>query len=78
MPDRLPDQPARPDQFTRARAIFETALESDSGDRGRLLDEACGHESALRATVERMLRADEAPHALLDGGPVFAADPLRR
>ena len=66
MRDRLPDQPIRPDEFTRARAIFETALESDSVDRDRLLDEACGHDAALRATVERMLSADEVPHALLD------------
>ena len=37
-------------------------------------DDACGDDAALRATVERMLRADEAPHALLDGGPVLTND----
>jgi serine/threonine-protein kinase len=74
MRDRLPDQPVRPDDFTRARAIFETALESDSADRDRLLDDTCGQNAALRSTVERMLSADEVPHALLDGGPVLAGD----
>ena len=37
-------------------------------------DDACGEDAALRATVERMLRADESPHALLDGGPVLTSD----
>ena len=64
-----------PDEFTRARAIFESALETDDGaDRYRLLRDACGDDTALRATVERMLKADEAPHALLDGGPVLTVD----
>jgi len=74
MPDRPPDLRGRPHGFTRARGIFESALESDSAGRARLLDAACGDDAALRTTVERMLRADEAPHALLDGGPVLADD----
>jgi hypothetical protein len=74
MPDRHPEPPVRPDEFTRARAIFEAVLETDSADRDCLLDDACGQDPALRATVEGMLRADEAPHALLDGGPVLARD----
>ncbi len=71
MPDRLA---AQPDEFTRARAIFESALETDGADRNRLLHDACGDDAALRATIERMLRADETPHALLDGGAVLARD----
>ncbi len=41
-----------------------------------MLREACGSDAALRATLERMLRADGTPHPLLDGGVVFAARPL--
>lgn len=74
MADRRLNQSANPYAFTRARAIFETALESDSADRARLLDDACGQDDVLRATVERMLSADEVPHALLDGGPVIDRD----
>ena len=74
MPDRLPNQSGSPDEFTRARAIFESALDTESAERNRLLRDACGDDTALRATVERMLKADEAPHALLDGGPVLTDD----
>jgi serine/threonine protein kinase/Tol biopolymer transport system component len=74
MADRLPNDPSSPHAFTRARAIFESALETDGPDRDRLVRDACGNDATLRATVERMLRADEAPHVLLDGGPVLISD----
>ena len=74
MADLLPHEPSRLHAFTRARAIFESALETDGPERERLVRDACGDDATLRATVERMLRADEAPHALLDGGPVLTSD----
>jgi serine/threonine-protein kinase len=74
MADRLPDQSGSPSAFMRARAIFESALATDGVERERLLEDSCGNDGALRATVERMLRADKAPHALLDGSPVLARD----
>ena len=74
MADRLLDQPAHSSAFTRARAIFESALAADGAERERLLDDSCGTDGVLRTTVERMLRADVAPHALLDGGPALARD----
>lgn len=74
MADRLPNEPSSPHAFARARAIFESALETDGPDRDRLVRDACGNDATLRATVERMLKADEAPHVLLDGGPALTSD----
>ena len=74
MADLLPHEPSRLHAFTRARAIFESALETDGPERERFVRDACGNDATLRATVERMLTADEAPHVLLDGGPVLTSD----
>ncbi len=54
----------------RLRELFEAA----SAERGAAREALLRRESddALRATVERMLDADSAPHALLDR-PLFAA-----
>jgi hypothetical protein len=56
MADLLPHEPSRLHAFTRARAIFESALETDGPERERLVRDACGNDATLRATVERMLR----------------------
>jgi serine/threonine-protein kinase len=74
MADRLPDQRVSSDQFTRARAIFESAVETHGAERDRFLRDACGDDTGLRATVERMLRADDAPHVLLDAGPMLTVN----
>jgi serine/threonine-protein kinase len=74
MPDRPPDHVASPDDFSRARAIFESLVDADLGERERLLGDACADDGELRAMVRRMLDADGAPHALLDAGPVLASD----
>ena len=74
MSDRHLDQPPAADTFARARAIFESALEAGGAERDRLLHDSCAGDAALRATVVRMLSADKAPHALLDGGAVLATD----
>ncbi len=74
MPDRLPHQFINVDEFKRARALFESALDTDPAERNRLLDDACDGDAPLRATVELMLRADATPHHLLDDGPVLSHD----
>ncbi len=74
MLDHSPDDPVSPDEFPRARAIFESVLGIDGAERERLLHDACAGDPGLRTTVERMLRADEAPHDLLDGGRVLTSD----
>jgi serine/threonine-protein kinase len=74
MPDRLPDRSASAADFTRARAIFESALDAGPGATDRLVRDACGADAALRALVEQMLKADRAPHSLLDDGPILASD----
>ena len=74
MADRLPHEPSRLHAFTRARVIFESALETAGPERERLVRDACGNDATLRATVEQMLKADEAPHVLLDGGPALTSN----
>lgn len=59
-----------PSAFLRARAIFESALDSPAADRGRLIEEACSGDTHLQAAVQAMLRADAGPHAVLDGTPM--------
>ncbi len=46
--------------------IFAAALEVLPGARAALLDDACGEDAALRRAVEALLKAAEAPDALLD------------
>ena len=74
MPDRLPNHLESPAEFRRARAIFETVLEAEGSERDRRLRQACGEDSALQGIVERMLKADAAPHALLDDGTIVTND----
>jgi len=42
----------------RLEALFFAALEQPADRRAEFLDRVCGAEPALRAAVERMLRAD--------------------
>jgi eukaryotic-like serine/threonine-protein kinase len=53
------------------RALFSEALEVDSRERGAWLDRHCEDNAALRADLERLLAAHEAPDNLLDGGSGF-------
>ena len=59
-----------PSAFRRARAIFESALDSPAADRRRLIEEACSGDTHLLAAVQAMLGADAEPHAVLDGTPM--------
>ena len=67
MTDPAPIDAVRADEFVRARAIFESALERPQAERRQLVRDACGEDTGLLSAVEEMLRADAEPHPLLDG-----------
>jgi serine/threonine protein kinase len=73
MPEPAKHPSAPPPNFVRARVVFESALDWPPADRARLLQEACAGDTALIAAVQDMLRADRAPHPLLDGSPAAPA-----
>src|SRR6186997_2641669 len=64
------------ERFRRARDIFESAAERPPVERAGLLERACDGDAALAAEVDRMLRADAAPHRWLDGSVWLIADRL--
>ncbi len=66
-----------PEHFRRARAAFEAALECPPADRAAFVADACRGDAALLSAVEGMLRADSAPHPLLDGSAMGASDRWR-
>jgi hypothetical protein len=47
--------PLRPEDWARARELFENALALPEGDRGAYVAGACGGDHALRDEIERML-----------------------
>lgn len=47
-----------PEEWKRARALFDAAVERPTAERGVFLAEACGQDEALRGTVESLLHAD--------------------
>src|SRR5215472_2317872 len=55
-------EPSLPEESIFAQALDITAPE----ERAAFLDRACGHNSALRAEVEALLRAHERSGDLLD------------
>jgi serine/threonine protein kinase/predicted Zn-dependent protease len=61
-------------------SLFAQALELDApAERAAFLDRACGHDPALRAAVEALLRAHERSGDLLDlpdTGPATANQPI--
>lgn len=59
------------DNRRRVRLLFEEALEMPAAERGGFLERAYGDDSAVKAAVERLLRAD----AAADG---FLGEPLVR
>jgi len=64
------------ERFRRARDIFESAEERPPVERAGLIERACDGDAALAAEVERMLRADAAPHRWLDGSVWLTANRL--
>jgi serine/threonine-protein kinase len=67
-------EPVMSSSFPRARVIFDAAVELPPAERARLVQEACGDDASLRATVEQMLRANGESHAVLDGTPPLHVD----
>jgi tetratricopeptide (TPR) repeat protein/tRNA A-37 threonylcarbamoyl transferase component Bud32 len=53
-----------PEEWKRARALFDSAVERPTAERDDFLNQACGGEDALRRTVESLLRADARAGAL--------------
>jgi eukaryotic-like serine/threonine-protein kinase len=47
------------EQWQQVRKILDRALETEPGERARILDEACAGDAGLRAEVESLLAADE-------------------
>lgn len=50
----------RPERYRRATELFRAALGLDESERCEFLVQHCGEDSALRRTVEGMIRADRA------------------
>ena len=67
MSHQAQDAAAAADEFRRARALFEAALEQPPGERLRFVEGACADDAPLLAIVRDMLRADADRHPLLDG-----------
>jgi eukaryotic-like serine/threonine-protein kinase len=74
MSEPAPRIEPRPEEFRRARAIFELALEWPPAERARLIRDECQGDRDLAQVVEGMLSADATRHALLDGSPALPAD----
>jgi eukaryotic-like serine/threonine-protein kinase len=77
MTPRSPMRSIGPEDFQRVRTVFEAAQACPPAERARFVEQTCGEDAALRSAVEDMLRADSAPHRLLDGSPMGAADRWR-
>ncbi|MCC5822650.1 MAG: tetratricopeptide repeat-containing serine/threonine protein kinase [Phycisphaerales bacterium] len=57
------------DRFRRVESIFERAVVLSPPERAGFLDEACGGDAELRASVEALLRADGGSSERLELGP---------
>ena len=54
-----------PERWRRVQAVFHDAADRAGADRAAFLDGACAGDAALRAEVEGLLAADEAPPGVL-------------
>jgi non-specific serine/threonine protein kinase/serine/threonine-protein kinase len=61
-----------PEEWGRARAVFDSAAERPSAEREAFVAEACAGDEALRATVEGLLAADARAGDALEA-PAWAA-----
>lgn len=52
--------------WSRARALFERAIDLPKAEREPFIERECGHEMQLRDEVRALLLADAAPDGLLD------------
>ena len=66
-----------PDRWTQIKEIFDAATRCESNRRTALLDRSCGGDAELRAAVESLLGATDAPPGFLEppieGGAVNLA-----
>jgi non-specific serine/threonine protein kinase/serine/threonine-protein kinase len=60
----------KPEEWKRAREIFDSAVERPSGERAAFVAEACVGNEDLRATLESLLRADARGGDILETGVV--------
>lgn len=61
------DKPVTTDEWLKAKRIFKEALTLPPGDRDAFVAGACDDDSAVRAEVEAMLRADhDAPENFIE------------
>jgi len=60
----------------RELAVFSAARQLPAGERAAYLNEACGHDAALRERIEELLRASEEAGAFLHQPAVGAQRPL--
>jgi eukaryotic-like serine/threonine-protein kinase len=74
MTPRSPSEGVGPEDFHRARAIFESVLDSPAAQRPTLVEEACAGDKRLLLAVLAMLRADAEPHSVLDGLVAYQPD----
>lgn len=63
------------EQFRRADAIFDAALDLPHGSRAAYVERECDGDAALAAVVWQLLRAHERSSGFL-GSPVLASQPL--
>ncbi len=63
-------------RWARVEALFHEASERPADERAVFLDEACDGDRELRASVERLLAADDAAEALVDRSLEDVALPL--
>jgi tetratricopeptide (TPR) repeat protein len=61
-----------PQRWSRIKEVFGTALEKPASERPGFLESACGGDADLRAEVERLLAANEAPSWQSPAAKLFA------
>jgi len=59
-----------PEDYQKAREVFEAALNHPAADRVGFVERACSGNARLVGEVLGMLKADAETHPLLDGGPL--------
>ena len=59
-----------PDQWLRVKELFDNAVDRGPEDRAAFLAGACGGDAALRAEVERLLKAHDEASGFIDRSPV--------
>ena len=64
-----------PDEWARAREVFNAAAQRGSNERDAYLDDACAGDPALRAEVVSLLAAHDGSPDFIER-PVFEGPPI--